>query len=380
MIAGLDTPTAGHIRFDGKPIEHLPPERRDISMVFQSIALYPHKTVYENIAFPLRMARRSRSEIDERVRQAADLLRIEPLLLRRPHQLSGGQRQRVALGRAVVRNPAVFLFDEPLSALDAKLRVDMRVEIKKLHERLGATFIYVTHDQIEALTMADRIAVIDNGRLQQYGSPDEVYQRPTNTMVAKFVGSPSMNLVPGMVSEEKGNWTFEARGLSLPLFGAISNLLHTGRDSEVVLGIRPEGVEVNAIGNHDSVSAWIYATGAAGLRPLSGYQLWRARSPWASAVQGTDQAGPPAAGRRPNLPRISDAKTLPIRPFWSPHPPVEWARIVVTLPQRNVSLRKQDLSDSQFGLNIVLGIIIFNVLLLLHRSFIPLGLAFMKLT
>jgi ABC-type sugar transport system ATPase subunit len=260
MIAGLDTPTAGHIRFDGRPIEHLPPERRDISMVFQSIALYPHKTVYENIAFPLRMARRSRSEIDERVRQAADLLRIEPLLLRRPHQLSGGQRQRVALGRAVVRNPAVFLFDEPLSALDAKLRVDMRVEIKKLHERLGATFIYVTHDQIEALTMADRIAVIDNGRLQQYGSPDEVYQRPINTMVAKFVGSPSMNLVPGMVSEEKGNWKFEARGLSLPLFGPISNLLHTGRDSEVVLGIRPEGVEVNAIGNNDSVSAWIYAT------------------------------------------------------------------------------------------------------------------------
>jgi multiple sugar transport system ATP-binding protein len=260
IIAGLDAPTTGHIRFDGKPIERLPPERRDISMVFQSIALYPHKNVYENIAFPLRMARRPRSEIDERVRQAANLLRIEPLLLRRPHQLSGGQRQRVALGRAVVRNPAVFLFDEPLSALDAKLRVDMRVEIKKLHERLGATFIYVTHDQIEALTMADRIAVIDNGRLQQYGTPDEVYQRPTNTMVARFVGSPSMNLVPGRVSEEKGNWKFESSGLSLPLFGPILDLLRAGPPSEAVLGIRPESVEVNGINNHESVSGWVYAT------------------------------------------------------------------------------------------------------------------------
>src|SRR5262249_20414511 len=160
----------------GSPVEHLPPERRDISMVFQSIALYPHKTVYENIAFPLRMARRPRSEIDSRVRNAARLLKIEAFLDRRTHQLSGGQRQRVALGRAVVRDPAVFLFDEPLSALDAKLRVEMRVEIKKLHERLGATFVYVTHDQVEALTMADRIAVIDAGRLQQYASPDEVYK------------------------------------------------------------------------------------------------------------------------------------------------------------------------------------------------------------
>ena len=159
-----------------------------------------------------------------------------------------------------MRNPAVFLFDEPLSALDAKLRVDMRVEIKKLHERLGATFIYVTHDQIEALTMADRIAVIDNGRLQQYGTPDEVYERPINATVAKFVGSPSMNLVPGRVSEEKDNWKFQARGLSLPLFGSILDLLRTGPPSEAVLGIRPEGVEVNGINNHGSVSGLIYAT------------------------------------------------------------------------------------------------------------------------
>src|SRR5260370_30338548 len=153
MIAGMDAPTSGHILFDGRRIEHVPPEKRNVAMVFQSIALYPHKTVYENIAFPLRMARVARAEIDERVRAAAKLLRIGDLLNRRPHELSGGQRQRVALGRAAVRNPRVFLFDEPLSALDAKLRAEMRVEIKKLHERLGSTFIYFTPHQVEALSL-----------------------------------------------------------------------------------------------------------------------------------------------------------------------------------------------------------------------------------
>ncbi|MCH7794164.1 MAG: ABC transporter ATP-binding protein, partial [Proteobacteria bacterium] len=195
MISGLDRLTSGRILFDGQAVEHLPADRRDISMVFQSIALYPHLTAYGNIAFPLKMAKVARGEIDKRVRDAAALLRIEELLDRKPHQLSGGQRQRVALGRAVVRDPSVFLFDEPLSALDANLRVDMRVEIKKLHERLAATFVYVTHDQVEALTMADRIAVIDEGRLHQYGTPDEIYQRPVNMTVAKFVGSPSMNFL-----------------------------------------------------------------------------------------------------------------------------------------------------------------------------------------
>jgi multiple sugar transport system ATP-binding protein len=260
MIAGLDTPTSGHIRFDGEPVEHLPPEKRDISMVFQSIALYPHKSVYENIAFPLRMARVSGSELDSRVRAAAQLLRIEAFLDRRPHQLSGGQRQRVALGRAVVRDPAVFLFDEPLSALDAKLRVDMRVEIKKLHERLGATFVYVTHDQVEALTMADRIAVMDNGRLQQYGSPDEIYNRPANMTVAKFVGSPSMNFVSGTVAESAGAWTFSAKGVSLPLEGPILEVLRAGAHRELVVGIRPEGAVVDGAGRSGAGSGWVYAT------------------------------------------------------------------------------------------------------------------------
>jgi multiple sugar transport system ATP-binding protein len=257
MIAGLDVPTSGHIRFDGEPVEHLPPEKRDISMVFQSIALYPHKSVYENIAFPLRMARGPKSEIDSRVRSAAELLRIESLLDRKPHQLSGGQRQRAALGRAVVRDPSVFLFDEPLSALDAKLRVDMRVEIKKLHERLGATFVYVTHDQVEALTMADRIAVIDGGRLQQYGTPDEIFQRPANMVVAKFVGSPSMNFVPGRLIESAGGWRFAAEGLEVPLpEGLLDDLLRNGR-SELILGIRPERAALEGAADG---TGWVYAT------------------------------------------------------------------------------------------------------------------------
>ncbi len=259
MIAGLDWPDSGHIRFDGEAIEHLPPERRDISMVFQSIALYPHKNVYENIAFPLRMARVARSEIDTRVRNAARLLRIEELLDRRPHQLSGGQRQRVALGRAVVRNPAVFLFDEPLSALDAKLRVDMRLEIKKLHERLGATFVYVTHDQIEALTMADRIAVMDAGRLQQYGTPDEVYLRPANIVVAKFVGSPSMNFVSGEVRNVDGSWSFVGKGITVPLAGTMLDVLSGSDRGNMQLGIRPEGAILNS-GDASTGTGWVYAT------------------------------------------------------------------------------------------------------------------------
>ncbi len=257
MIAGLDVPTSGHIRFDGESVEHLPPEKRDISMVFQSIALYPHKSVYENIAFPLRMARGPKREIDSRVRSAAGLLRIEALLDRKPHQLSGGQRQRVALGRAVVRDPSVFLFDEPLSALDAKLRVDMRVEIKKLHERLGATFVYVTHDQVEALTMADRIAVIDGGRLQQYATPDEIYQRPANLIVAKFVGSPSMNFVPGRLIESAGKWRFAGEGLEVSLPEGLLDDPHRSGRSELILGIRPERA---ALGGTADGTGWVYAT------------------------------------------------------------------------------------------------------------------------
>lgn len=247
LIAGLDTPTSGEILFDGRPMGHVPPEKRNVAMVFQNIALYPHKTVYENIAFPLRMARVARAEIDERVRAAANLMRIAELLNRRPHELSGGQRQRVALGRAAVRNPLVFLLDEPLAALDAKLRGDMRVEIKKLHERLGATFIYVTHDQVEALSMADRIAVIDGGKLRQFGTPEAVYHRPANLSVARFVGTPSMNLITGRMFENAGKPVFEGLRMTMPLDDAIAAAarLHQGT---LTLGVRPEGLSINPIG------------------------------------------------------------------------------------------------------------------------------------
>ena len=247
MIAGMDAPTSGHILFDSRPIEHVPPEKRNVAMVFQSIALYPHKTVYENIAFPLRMARVARAEIDERVRAAAKLLRIGELLNRRPHELSGGQRQRVALGRAAVRNPFVFLLDEPLSALDANLLGEMRVEIKKLHERLGSTFIYVTHDQVEALTMADRIAVMDGGKLRQFGTPDEVYRRPANVSVARFIGSPSMNLITGRPVESAGKFAFQGLRMTIPLDDAMAAAARV-RQGTLTLGVRPEGLSINSIG------------------------------------------------------------------------------------------------------------------------------------
>jgi multiple sugar transport system ATP-binding protein len=247
MIAGLDTPTSGRILFDSRPIEHVPPEKRNVAMVFQSIALYPHKTVYENIAFPLRMGGAARAEIDERVRAVAKLLRIGELLNRRPHELSGGQRQRVALGRAAVRNPIVFLFDEPLAALDAKLRGEMRLEIKKLHERLSSTFIYVTHDQVEALSMADRIAVMDGGKLRQFGSPGDVYRRPANISVARFIGSPSMNLITGRPVERGGRFEFQGLHMTIPLDGAMASATRVNQGT-LTLGVRPEGLSINSTG------------------------------------------------------------------------------------------------------------------------------------
>ncbi len=247
MIAGMDAPTGGHILFDNRPIEHIPPEKRNVAMVFQSIALYPHKTVYENIAFPLRMAKVTRKEIDERVRATAKLLHIGELLNRSPHELSGGERQRVALGRAVVRDPFVFLFDEPLSALDAQLRGEMRVEIKKLHERLGSTFIYVTHDQVEALTMADRIAVLDGGKLRQFGTPEEVYRRPANISVARFIGSPRMNLMTGRLVESAGKFAFQGLHITIPIDDAMAAAARA-RHGELTLGVRPEGLSIDSSG------------------------------------------------------------------------------------------------------------------------------------
>ena len=194
MVAGLETITSGQLKFDDRVVNDLSPRQRDIAMVFQSYALYPHMTVFENLAFGLRLRQMSQHEIDKRVADAAGLLGLDELLARKPAALSGGQRQRVAMGRAVVREPSAFLFDEPLSNLDAKLRVQMRLEIAKLHQRLGATMLYVTHDQVEAMTLADRIAVMHLGVLQQCASPNEIYATPANTYVATFIGSPAMNL------------------------------------------------------------------------------------------------------------------------------------------------------------------------------------------
>ena len=199
MIAGLEDITNGEIYIDDKCVNNVHPKERDIAFVFQNYALYPHMSVYENMAFPLKMRKMSKKDIDIKVKEASEILNLTDLLQRKPRQLSGGQRQRVALGRAIVRNPKVFLMDEPLSNLDAKLRVQMRAEIKKLHKKLQTTFIYVTHDQTEALTMGDRIAVIDKGIIQQIGTPLEVYNNPVNKFVGGFLGSPSMNFIPSEI-------------------------------------------------------------------------------------------------------------------------------------------------------------------------------------
>ncbi|ACS33106.1 ABC transporter ATP-binding protein [Thermococcus gammatolerans] len=247
MIAGLEEPTKGQIYIGDKLVADpekgvfVPPRDRDIAMVFQSYALYPHMTVYDNIAFPLKLRKVPKQEIDRRVREVAEMLGLTELLNRKPRELSGGQKQRVALGRAIVRKPKVFLMDEPLSNLDAKLRVKMRAELKKLQRQLGVTTIYVTHDQVEAMTMGDRIAVINQGVLQQVGTPDEVYDRPANTFVAGFIGSPPMNFMDATITEDGFADFGEFRLKLLPEHVEVlrdKNLL--GRD--VIFGIRPEDI------------------------------------------------------------------------------------------------------------------------------------------
>ncbi len=250
MVAGLEEITGGTLRIGDKVANDLSPRDRDIAMVFQSYALYPHMTVYENMAFGLRIRKLGDAEIDRRVRDAARFLGLEALLERRPKALSGGQRQRVAMGRAVVREPSVFLFDEPLSNLDAKLRVAMRIEVARLHERLKATILYVTHDQVEAMTLADRIAVMHKGVLQQVATPAEIYQSPANTFVATFIGSPAMNLWPVRVRHEAGGWHLDGETVRLRLDGdhaadaAIAALVRAaGADAELTLGCRPQELE-----------------------------------------------------------------------------------------------------------------------------------------
>lgn len=244
MIAGLEEITSGEIKIGDRVVNQVAPKDRDIAMVFQNYALYPHMTVYENMAFGLKLRKYPKQEIETRVREAAEILSISSLLQRKPKALSGGQRQRVAVGRAIVRKPQVFLFDEPLSNLDAKLRIQMRTEISKLHSRLETTMIYVTHDQVEAMTMGDRIVVMRDGRIQQIDTPLNLYHRPQNKFVAGFIGSPSMNFIDGELIRENG-LRFKTAHWALPVpEGAPQQALAAFVGQPVILGIRPEDLAV----------------------------------------------------------------------------------------------------------------------------------------
>lgn len=249
-IAGLETVDEGDILIDGKPVQHLKCSDRDIAMVFQSFSLYPHMSVYENIAFPLRATRMGKVEIDQSVREIARILRIGDLLEKKPSALSGGDMQRVAIGRALVRRPKAMLMDEPIGALDAKLREEMRAEIKRLHVKQGSTTIYVTHDQVEAMALADRIVIMHEGVLQQVGSPDEVYSRPRNLFVAQFVGSPVMNVAPAHIRVDAGAVSVGvdegAPGFAFPE-ALVTKLNGKAAGEKLALGVRPEGVQVSLV-------------------------------------------------------------------------------------------------------------------------------------
>lgn len=256
MLAGLEQPSKGTISIDGAVVNDLPPSKRNIAMVFQTYALYPHMTVAANIEYPLKKRRTPKADRTRLVHEVAAVLQLEQLLQRKPRELSGGQQQRVALGRALVRDPAVFLLDEPLSNLDAKLRAHMRAELILLHRRIGRTMVYVTHDQLEAMTMSDRIAVICDGRLQQFEAPNDVYSRPRNKFVAGFIGTPSMNLIEGRLSGagddrvfRSGDWTLPIRGLALT--GDAENGI---ADLPVTVGFRPEDILLGNTGDEARVT------------------------------------------------------------------------------------------------------------------------------
>lgn len=243
-ICGLEVPDSGNIYFGDLLVNNLPPQKRDVALVFQSYALYPHMTVFNNIAFPLKMHKISKNEIRKRVEQVADLLRIKHLLNRKPKEMSGGEKQRTAVGRAIVREPKVFLMDEPLSNIDAKLRVYMRAELKNLIKQVGITTIYVTHDQIEALTMADRIALLDEGTLQQLSTPTELYSRPESLFAAGFVGSPPMNLLDCSFIEKEEKALLDTANFTLDVTDLKDEMKKHMRTSEVTLGIRPEDISI----------------------------------------------------------------------------------------------------------------------------------------
>nr|WP_249120306.1 sn-glycerol-3-phosphate ABC transporter ATP-binding protein UgpC [Plastoroseomonas hellenica] len=250
MIAGLESITSGQVMIGDTVVNELPPMDRDIAMVFQNYALYPHMTVYDNMAFGLKMRKFAKDDIRRRVQDAADILDIRDYLHRKPRQLSGGQRQRVALGRAIVRHPRVFLFDEPLSNLDAKLRVQMRIELRKLHERLGTTAVYVTHDQVEAMTLGDRVVVMRDGRVQQVGEPLELYYQPANRFVAGFLGSPAMNFATVRIEAEPGGgFVAASEGLRLTVPPRLADRVGPYAGRELTLGIRPEDLRIADAGD-----------------------------------------------------------------------------------------------------------------------------------
>jgi multiple sugar transport system ATP-binding protein len=271
MIAGLEAISSGELAIDGRRVNDVPAKDRDIAMVFQSYALYPHMNVFDNLAFGLRRRSIPGSEIERRVRDAAATLGLAELLGRKPHALSGGQRQRVALGRAIVRDPKVFLFDEPLSNLDAALRVGMRGELVKLHHRLGATMIYVTHDQVEAMTMGDRICIMNGGRVAQIGRPLDVYREPADTFVASFLGSPPTNLLPSRLEGDGGTLVLGAA--RVPLDAALAARGRTAHGAEVLFGIRPEDVRIDG-GAAPHATAEVLA-----VEPLGAETILRTRLP-----------------------------------------------------------------------------------------------------
>ncbi|MEJ3654167.1 ABC transporter ATP-binding protein [Actinomycetes bacterium KLBMP 9759] len=309
MICGLERASAGEIFFDDKEVGYLPANKRDVSMVFQSYALYPHRTVGENIGFALRMMRVPKATIQEKVLAAATTLGIEDLLDRKPRELSGGQRQRVALGRAIVRDAGAYLLDEPLSNLDAQLRVTMRAEIKRLHADLARTFIYVTHDQVEAMTMSDRIAVLKDGRLQQCAAPEEIYDRPATRFVAKFMGSPPMNFLSGELRDEDGVRRFRSGDLAVDLPG-----LPDLDESQVELGIRPEHVRVSATPQEGHLPGRVFVTELLGADVLVtvqvGEALVKARVPTPFEI-GLDSAAYVGIDpRKVHLFAVSDGRAL----------------------------------------------------------------------
>jgi ABC-type sugar transport system ATPase subunit len=242
LIAGLEDVGSGSIAFDGRDVTEQAPAERGVAMVFQSYALYPHMNVYDNMAFGLKLAKTDRQSMDQRVRETARILQIEDLLARKPRELSGGQRQRVAIGRAIVRKPRVFLFDEPLSNLDAALRVQMRIELKRLHRTLGTTMIYVTHDQVEAMTLADRIVVLNEGRVEQIGSPLALYHHPGNLFVAGFIGSPKMNFLSATVAACEATQVTLDLGTRRPVIAAVADTKELQPGAKVTLGLRPEHI------------------------------------------------------------------------------------------------------------------------------------------